>query len=230
MVSMLHRLAKTERKVHFVHACEDGKVHAHRDEVLRLAKSVATVRTCFVYRTPSPEDLSERRCDSAGVVDRMLLQGLLPLDDYDFYLCGPPGFMKAVYGVLLTLGVPKARIKYEFFGPATILEPNAPAVEAHSDPAPQITDNSDTGGAEIIFASSGRMVRWGDFTGTLLEFAEQQGLTPEFSCRAGICNSCECDLLEGSVSYDEQPLDTPPEGKVLICLARPAGQRLRLDL
>ena len=230
MVSMLHRLATTERNVHFIHACENGNVHAHRDEVLQLARTVATLRPHFIYRTPSSEDLSARRCDSVGVVDRKLLQSLLPLDDYDFYLCGPPGFMKAVYRALLSLGVPKARIKYEFFGPATILEPNIPAVDAHLAPSPQSIGNADTGGAEIVFARSGKIARWGDFMGTLLEFAEQQGLTPEFSCRSGICNSCACDLLEGSVRYDEQPLDTPAEGKVLICLARPADRHLRLDL
>lgn len=230
MVSMLHRLATTDCKVHFIHACEDGKVHAHCSEVLHLANSVAAIRPHFVYRTPSPEDVAARRCGSVGVVDRKLLQSLLPLDDYDFYLCGPPGFMKAVYGSLLTLGVPKSRIKYEFFGPATILEPNAPAVETQSAPASQPTGSSDTGGAEIVFVRSGKTASWDDFPGTLLDFAEQQGLSPEFSCRAGICNSCECDLLEGSVRYDEQPLDTPAEGKVLICLARPAGRHLRLDL
>ena len=230
MVSMLHRLAATDRKVHFIHACEDGAVHAHRDEVLQLANSTATVRAHFVYRTPSPEDLSARRCDSTGVVDRQLLQSLLPLDDYDFYLCGPPGFMKAVYGTLLALGVQKTRIRYEFFGPATVLEPGAPAVEVQPVAAPQSAVQSAAGGTEVVFARSGKTVPWGDFKGTLLDFAEQQGLTPEFSCRAGICNSCECNLLEGSVSYEEQPLDPPADGKVLICLARPAGQRLRLDI
>ena len=229
MVSMLHRLATTDRKVHFIHACEDSKVHAHRTEVLQLAKSTATIGVHFVYRTPSSDDVSAKRCDSVGVVDRKLLQTLLPLDDYDFYLCGPPGFMKAVYGSLLSLGVPKARIKYEFFGPATVLEPDASEVQAPIAPAPQ-ADVEGAGGVEIVFARSGKSAQWGDFKGTLLDFAEQEGLTPEFSCRAGICNSCECNLLEGEVRYEEQPLDPPADGKVLICLARPAGQRLRLDI
>ena len=230
MVSMLHRLATTDRKVHFIHSCEDSKVHAHRTEVLQLAKSTATIGIHFVYRTPSSDDVSAKRCDSVGVVDRKLLQTLLPLDDYDFYLCGPPGFMKAMYATLLSLGVPKARIKYEFFGPATVLEPDAPAVQAPLAPVSQPVVANEVGGTEIVFARSGKTAQWGDFKGTLLDFAEQQGLTPEFSCRAGICNSCECNLIEGVVSYDEQPLDPPADGKVLICLARPAGQRLRLDI
>lgn len=230
MVSMLHRLATTDRKVHFIHACEDSKVHAHRAEVLQVASSNASLRAHFVYRTPSADDISAQRCNSVGVVDRRLLQSLLPLDDYDFYLCGPSGFMKAVYATLLALGVTKPRIKYEFFGPATVLEPDVPAVQVQTIPAASPPVESAVGGTEIVFARSGKTARWGDFKGTLLDFAEQQGLTPEFSCRAGICNSCECDLLEGSVSYEDQPLDPPADGKVLICLARPVGPRLLLDI
>jgi ferredoxin-NADP reductase len=225
MVSMLHRLAGQDRPVHFIHACENGSVHALRDEVLALARLRPVIRTRFVYRTPSAGDVALRLFDSAGVVDRQLLQSLLPLEDYDFYLCGPPGFMQAVYGALLGLGVAKARIKYEFFGPATVLEPKAPEVLAA--PSPSLQSSSET---EIVFTRSGKSAPWRNFKGTLLEFAEQQGLTPEFSCRAGICNSCECELLEGAVRYDETPLDAPAEGKALICLARPASPRVRLDL
>lgn len=34
MVSMLYRLDERDREVHFLHACENGEVHALRDEVL----------------------------------------------------------------------------------------------------------------------------------------------------------------------------------------------------
>ena len=33
----------------------------------------------------------------------------------DFYLCGPPPFMKAVEGILLDLGVDSSKINYELF-------------------------------------------------------------------------------------------------------------------
>ena len=49
-----------------------------------------------------------------------MLQQLLSLDDYDFYLCGPPPFMQAVYPMLRNKGVAEGRIAYEFFGPATV--------------------------------------------------------------------------------------------------------------
>lgn len=228
MVSMLHRLAASERSVHFVHACENGRVHALRDEVTALARLHPAIRALFVYREPTPDDAAAGRFDYEGVVTRNLLQKMLPLDDYDIYLCGPPGFMKAAYVALLSLGLVKTRIKYEFFGPATILEPE-PEPKAQAQP-PTSIDQPDYRGGEIVFARSGKSAPWGDFKGTLLEFAEHHGLTPEFSCRAGICNTCECDVLAGAVSYAEQPLDAPAAGKALICLARPASASLQLDL
>ena len=43
----------------------------------------------------------------------------------------------------------------------------------------------------------------------------------EFRCRSGICNTCKCTLVEGTVEYFEEPLETPDTGSVLICCSRP---------
>lgn len=64
---------------------------------------------------------------------------------------------------------------------------------------------------------------------SLLDFAEKQGLTPDFSCRAGICGSCRTTLIEGEVTYFQEPLDAPEAGSVLICSCRPRGS-IVLDL
>ena len=41
----------------------------------------------------------------------------LPINDGDFYLCGPIGFMQFAKEQLLTLNVPETNIHYEVFGP-----------------------------------------------------------------------------------------------------------------
>jgi hypothetical protein len=56
----------------------------------------------------------------------------------------------------------------------------------------------------------------------LLEFAESRGLTPAFSCRNGICNTCMCEV-RGRVRYLEEPLERPPEGFALLCCSAPDG-------
>ena len=164
--------------------------------------------------------------DSEGVVTRSLLQSLLPLDDYDFYLCGPTPFMEAVYELLGDLGVRDERIRYEFFGPATILRRGhpAPAVAVAAAPAaPPKIDGTAPAAPVITFADSGRSALWTDNCDNLLEFAEAQALNPAFSCRAGICSTCACSILEGDVDYHIEPLDPPLPGVVLLCCSRPRG-------
>jgi hypothetical protein len=41
------------------------------------------------------------------------------------------------------------------------------------------------------------------------------------SCRTGVCHTCECGLVSGSVKYDPEPLEPPAAGNLLICCSRP---------
>lgn len=129
LVSMLHSLSGTARRVHFIHACDNGEVHALRDEVLALSRVRAGIDVHFCYRFPTDADRTASRYQSEGVVTRELLDKLLGTADYDHYMCGPPPFMKAVYGNLRARGVPKERIAYEFFGPASVLEEDVEAAD-----------------------------------------------------------------------------------------------------
>jgi ferredoxin len=217
---MLHALAAGERRAFFIHACDNGEVHALREEVERLAASRPGIATHVCYRFPTERDTASTGHHSQGVISRALLQKLLPLDDYDFYLCGPPPFMEAVYGILRDLGVAKQRIAYEFFGPATVLEAEpGPMRAAAAETARQAVGD----GASIEFRKSGIKAAWDGKADSLLAFAEHLGLSPEFSCRAGICGTCKSRLLAGEVAYFEEPLDELAEGEVLLCCSKPKG-------
>ena len=85
------------------------------------------------------------------------------------------------------------------------------------------------GGSSWAPSSPGLSAAWVDAAESLLSFAESHGLAPEFSCRAGVCGTCKTGLVEGEVSYFEDPLDDPGARQVLICCARPKGD-LVLDL
>ncbi len=73
----------------------------------------------------------------------------------------------------------------------------------------------------MTFARSGVTATWDPTSGTILDLAEQHGLSPDYSCRSGICQTCICDLAEGEVEYFEEPLERPGPGQVLICCSRP---------
>ncbi|WP_321795957.1 2Fe-2S iron-sulfur cluster-binding protein [Caballeronia sp. J97] len=223
LLSMLHRLSSAStRRVHFVHACENGAVHAFRDEVRHLAGRRAGIGVHVCYRRPrGREDLDV--CDSSGLLTKETLQALLPLDNYEVYLCGPPAFMQANWSLLRSLGVARERIHYEFFGPATVIDADALRVEppVAETVASAIVDATDAA-LTVRFHPHDAPVAWDPACGSLLEFAEQSGHAPPFSCRAGICGSCAARLVEGQVSYVEPPLDPPAEDEVLLCCAKPS--------
>lgn len=62
-------------------------------------------------------------------LDAELLQAVLPLADYDFYLCGPAGFMQTTYNLLRDLGVNDQRIYAESFGPTSLIRQSDHATE-----------------------------------------------------------------------------------------------------
>ena len=251
LLSMLHRLGGSERDVWFIHACENGNVHGMHDEVIALAQAGGSVvRQHTLYRSPTDADRVAKRHDAEGMIDKAFLQSVLPIDDYDVYMCGPTPFMVAMYRLLTELGVPKARIAYEFFGKASSLEalaapitiplskaasratkavaslvfltnPDAWAAPDTIAAAKPVSASSSAG--DVTFRKSGVTAAWDGVAGSLLELAEDAGLNPDFSCRAGICNTCSCTLIEGEVEYFEEPLTTPEPGQVLICCSRAKG-------
>ncbi|WP_220151388.1 2Fe-2S iron-sulfur cluster-binding protein [Thalassospira profundimaris] len=259
LLAMAKVLARSKRRVWIFHACENGDVQAFDAELRALATaSGGRISLHVVHRQPTARDRAERRFDSEGVIDTALLQSHLPLDDYEVYMCGPTAFMAAMYRQLRALGIEKSRIAYEFFGAATSLEhlaeqpatisraashapkaiaalvnltdPEAWAVPDTTVPmADDIPDRVPKDGDIVVFAKSGVTAAMRSDVRTLLELAEDKGLAPDFSCRSGICNTCRCTLVEGHVSYIEEPLETPADGQVLICCARPEG-RVVLDL
>lgn len=114
-MSMLESAAASGRPIRFIHAARHGGVHAFRERVDLLAAAHDNVETMYVYDAPREGDDPHE----IGLVTDALLARHLPEDrDVDVYLLGPKPFMKAVYQAGRKLGVPAARLRYEFFGPA----------------------------------------------------------------------------------------------------------------
>jgi ferredoxin len=72
-------------------------------------------------------------------------------------------------------------------------------------------------------------VRWDDAFTSILELAEACDVPVRWSCRTGVCHTCETGLLDGTVAYEPEPLEPPGAGNVLVCCARP-GSDLAVDL
>jgi ferredoxin-NADP reductase/MOSC domain-containing protein YiiM len=219
MISMLNAIVESgkKRQVWFVHGTRNGIHHAMCKHMRRVAVDNDNVSLHIRYSRPQPEDLKGRDYDSTGHVTVDFLGELLPDKNMDFYLCGPPPFMKSLLKDLLDCGVPQNRIHFELFGPASMLQEGIRSKRALSRKKPVSGEEA----FEVVFLQTGTTAKWDPEYENLLDFAEDQGVFPDFSCRSGICHTCMHELLEGEVEYAFEPLDPPYPGQVLLCCARP---------
>ena len=203
------------RRTYFIHGAQNGQMHAFGDPIRELAAKHDSLTAHIRFNRPSETDRLGETYDSQGYVDIELLKSVLPLDDYDFYLCGPQPFMQAIYDGLTELGVRDERIDYESFGPATVLKHGA---KPKTPPAK--VDPVD-GAVAVRFAASDIELSWTADTGTLLDLAEAAGLAPESACRSGVCGTCATRIKCGAVDYIEEPSAPHGDDEVLMCCATP---------
>ena len=65
---------------------------------------------------------------------------------------------------------------------------------------------------------------------SLLEQAEQAGLSPAFGCRMGICHTCTCRKTAGAVqNLVSGEISSAEDEDIQICVSVPAGD-VELDL
>jgi ferredoxin-NADP reductase/predicted pyridoxine 5'-phosphate oxidase superfamily flavin-nucleotide-binding protein len=220
---MAGRPRQPDRSIFFIHAARNGSEHVFSPHVRALAQRNPNLTVHVRYSRPCPEDVPGRDYDSTGRIDRMLLQSLLPLDDYDVYLCGPAGFMQATYDLLTGLAIADERIHAEAFGPARLKRRAAATPSEHPRPAPVEQ-------AAVTFRRASKSVSWNPAKGSLLDLAEAAGIEAPWSCRAGVCGTCTARLLQGTATYPEEPTASCRVNEVLVCSAVPASRELVLDL
>lgn len=118
-ISMLNAAAPGGRRIEFIHAALNGRVHAFREHVDAIAERHANVRPFYLYDQAHSDDQPHAR----GLIDADLLRSRLPHDlDVDLYFLGPKPFMRAAFGIAKALGIPAGQVRYEFFGPLEALD------------------------------------------------------------------------------------------------------------
>ena len=217
---MLHALAaeRTEREVWWLHGARNGRDHSFAAEARELLASLPNAHAHVCYSRPGPDDREGRDFDSAGRLTAALLDELAPPRDAEAYLCGPIPFMDELSAGLAAMGLDGSRIHTEPFGPAPSLTPgivDAPARTPHP-PAGAPGD-----GPMIEFARSNLAIPWRKDYASLLELAEACDVPVRWSCRTGVCRSCETTLIAGDVGYSPDPVEPAADGSALICCSQP---------
>ena len=240
MVSMVrHVLAegirtRSMRPVTVISASRTIEQRAFFEELNQLAAQSSGYIQAFWLLSQVDKTLKAGKdFHQSGRISADFLQAVLPLDDYDFYLCGPAGFMQDSYDLLINLGVNDHRIYAEEFGPASLTRRLSASEKSASTMSVQGTssDRQLPAAQEAIveFSQSGVEQAWSEQDGSLLDFAEAHGFTPEYGCRSGQCGACKARVVKGQVSYLSEYSATVEPGEILLCCAVPAaveGQEL----
>jgi ferredoxin-NADP reductase/MOSC domain-containing protein YiiM len=222
IVAMLHALASgaSPRDVWWVYAARCGREHPFAQEARALLKSLAHGHSHIRYSSPDPEDKLGVDFDADGRLNVGVLRDLKVPRDADFFICGPPPFMTDLMAGLAAWGVASGHIHTELFGAGPS---NTPGIAASAHPPPHPPAGPPGAGPLVSFARSGLNVHWGSTFQSILELAEACDIPTRWSCRTGVCHTCESGLVAGTVAYRPDPIDPPAAGNVLVCCSQPQG-------
>jgi ferredoxin-NADP reductase/MOSC domain-containing protein YiiM/ferredoxin len=220
VLAMLQALAQehSDREIWWLHGARSSRDHPFAAEARALLASLRNVRTHVYYSRPDPSDVEGRDFDSAGRLSASLLAELEPPRDAEAYLCGPTPFMDEISAALAAMGLDAARIHTEPFGPAP---GQTPGIAARSARTPHPPAGHPGDGPTIEFARSNLAIPWSSDYTSLLELAEACDVPVRWSCRTGVCHSCETTLIAGQVQYSPDPVELPADGSALICCSQP---------
>jgi ferredoxin-NADP reductase/MOSC domain-containing protein YiiM len=228
VLAMLHALAaaRSTRDIWWLHGARRRADEPFAAESRALLAALPSAHRDICYSNPGPDDVQGRDYDTAGRLSAPVLAALDLPSDADAYLCGPPAFMADTSAALAATGIQACHIRTEVFGPDPAITPGIAPTASRRPHQPAGEQGS---GPMVAFARSDLSVRWGPGYASLLEFAEACDVPVRWSCRTGVCHTCETAIMSGTVSYSPDPVDDPAKGDVLICCSQPRDD-LVLDL
>jgi ring-1,2-phenylacetyl-CoA epoxidase subunit PaaE len=141
------------------------------------------------------------------------------------FICGPQAMTESVRDSLKSSGMPAERIHFELF---------AAAGSEHKREAREAARQLDAAVSQITVISDGRALAF-DLprnTSSILDAGNAQGAELPYSCKAGVCSTCKCKVIEGEVDMDSNHALEDYEvaaGYVLSCQAYPVSDKVVLD-
>ncbi len=192
MLSILHDLAATAERDVCVVHCATSQEQMLAADELRK----------LAQHWPSLE-LHLHASNDGGRLDGAQLALYVPdWEQREAMLCGPSGFMQMIQAHYHAAGR-ASQLRYESFGElAQTIDSGA---ESHAirygNPAQAFTANAGQ---------------------SLLNAAENAGLTPRFGCRRGICRTCQCRKRSGLVrNLLTKQVSSPGSELIQLCISTP---------
>jgi ferredoxin-NADP reductase/MOSC domain-containing protein YiiM len=228
VLAMLYSLAELQpgQEVWWLHGARNRAEDAFAEEAQTLLARLQNGHAHICYSRPKPGERPGRWYTSSGRLSAEVVTSLGLPREADAYLCGPAAFMAQLGAALIGLGFEPSCVHTETFGALAAITPGIKTTPEGSVHPPSGPPGH---GPAVSFARSSLTVNWDHEYGALLELAEACNVPTRWSCRTGVCHTCETLMLSGSVTYAPEPVDAPADGNVLICSAQPTDDVV-LDL
>ena len=210
MLSIVNSLLErgSRRQIWLYYGVRNGSEAVMQEYLRRLEREHENFHLQLCFSNPFDNEKAGVDYQQRGRVDIPLLRSTLKLMRYQFYVCGPKPMMESLVPALEEWGVEPRDIYYESFGPATLIRHE----KLKSITAEPIT---------VTFGQSNRRIAWNPKLDSLLELAEESGISVESGCRAGSCGSCQTRLVSGEIDYQQQPDAEIEPGHCLLCISTP---------
>ena len=146
-------------------------------------------------------------------------------DTNDCFICGPQDMIFLIRDELQAAGLDASKIHYELFFTGSSDEDNRHITEVLEHKAEGTAVTIIDGGKEFQFIME-------DDYDNLLDGALAAGADLPFACKGGVCSTCKCRVVEGSVemkinyALDEKEV---AQNLVLSCQAVPTSKKVVVD-
>ena len=174
----------------FMHMCRNPQEQI-------FAPALASLQASFPQLS-----LLQHFTDSAGRLSPTALRSAVPdLETRSTWMCGPSTWMEEMHQHWLASGMAQPLLSERF-----VAYPILPTEQAGAPVA-------------VSFAASGKQFTTCG-TAPLLIQAEQNGLSPKHGCRIGICRSCQCTKISGTVqNLQTGELSSKPNEEIRLCIS-----------
>lgn len=191
--AMLQRLLDLGNSVELIYCARNQDEAAYFENIKALTKHTATRKKPITVQYHFDGE-------KGGPPDLTHLLAGRTLDTH-FYCCGPGPMLDAYEKACKALG--KVNVHLERFSAAKDM--------------PQVTTDS----YSVELKRSGKTVQVPSGV-SLLDALLQAGLKPDFSCREGVCGSCEIKVISGEVDHRDQILTNQERAankSMMICVS-----------
>lgn len=234
MISILRNL--TDRAwsgtIYFIYAVRTRDDRIFEAELVSLSNRFANVHviTYFSATDQAFEGPAQRSQwqENSGYFSAAMLDARIPdLRELPIFLCGPEPMMQSVRSAMVALGIPNEHIATEAFA-----SPKGSAVSNESSiDNPIVATDGAPHSVAITFEKSSQILNVESST-TILEAAEQAGVTLTWECRSGVCGQCKVRCRVGRVRMESREALTKSEeakGFILACQSRPITKSVSID-